>query len=85
MLDTLKTLLIVLAGLAASVALVAPSAAAAPGGLFWEKYATADGVRVRRLSDPEKGVVCYVASSHAGVGYNNSPAISCVADKKGAP
>jgi catabolite regulation protein CreA len=51
--------------------------------LFWESETAADGVTVRRLSDPEAGVYCYMATSAGqirgyAVGKTKHAAISCV-------
>jgi hypothetical protein len=44
-------------------------------GLYWSSATSADGVRVRRLDDTNRGIVCYVARDE-----RNYPdiGISCV-------
>jgi len=56
---------------------------APPKGLFAEASITADGATVRRIVDPENGVVCYLTTSgwHIGGyvgGQGSLVAISCV-------
>lgn len=62
------------------LAISMPASAQAPG-LYAEAHSRVDGADIRRISDPQNHVVCYLATGVGlvdGVTQGPFPAISCV-------